>query len=228
MRGCCRVDLVDCFRCDVDSRLKAKGHVCAPEVIVDGLWQRDDIESLFRQAICCLCRAVAAEHHKAVELQFVVVLLHRLDLVESVLIRLINGLIGYPARAKDGTAPCQDAGEVPLGQHPELAVDQALVAILKAIDLDRLLALVVEALHHAAHCRIQCLTVTATCQHTNSKHLYPPLKDPLSLIGDMSDFSTAAASGTNNIIRLEGRREKENTSAILRKDSAENRRLLLH
>lgn len=32
----------------------------------------------------------------------------------------------------------------------------------------------------------------------------------------MSDFSTAAASGTNNIIRLEGRREKENTSAILR------------
>ena len=58
-RGC-GVDVVDSVRGDVHRALEAEGHVRAPEVIVDGLGQGDDIEAFLAQEVGRLVGAVAA------------------------------------------------------------------------------------------------------------------------------------------------------------------------
>lgn len=118
--------------------------------------------------------AVAAQDYKAVQLELVVVLLHGFHLVQAVLVGILDGLEGGPGGAQDGAALGQDAGEVLAGEHLELAVDQAPVAVLEAVDLHLLFA-VVQRLHHAPHGRVQRLAVSAAGQHTDSLHVsYPP------------------------------------------------------
>ena len=117
--------------------------------------------------------AVAAQDHQAVKLELVVVLLHGLHLVQAVLIGILDGLERGSGGAQDGAALGQDAGEVLAGEHLELAVDQAPVAVLEAVNLHLLFA-VVQRLHHAPHGRVQRLAVSAAGQHTDSLHVSCP------------------------------------------------------
>ncbi len=168
------VDVVNGIRGNVYSALEAEGHVCSPQVIVNGLGQGDDIQPFLAQQVGGLMSAVAAQNDQAVQLQLVIILLHCLYLVQPVLVRLLNGLEGRTGCSQHGAALCQDAGEVFSGEHLELAVDQAPVAIQEAVDL-HLLSAVVQGLYNASHRRIQGLAIPAAGQHTNSPHVsFPP------------------------------------------------------
>ena len=54
-------------------------------------------------------RTVSSEHHEAVQLQLVIVLFHRGNFIETVFIRIMNGLEGHAACAEDRAAARQDA-----------------------------------------------------------------------------------------------------------------------
>ena len=88
------VDAVDGLGGHVDGALEAEGHVGAPEVIVDGLGQGDDVEPLGAQEVGGLVGAVAAENHQAFQLELVISLLHGGHLVHAVGLNDLDGLEG--------------------------------------------------------------------------------------------------------------------------------------
>ena len=63
------------------------------------------LQPLLAQQVGRLVGAVAAHDDQAVELQFVIVLLHRRDLVQTVLVRLADGLVGRAAAAQERAPP---------------------------------------------------------------------------------------------------------------------------
>ena len=110
---------------------------------------------------------------RAVELQLVVVLLHRRDLVQAVLVRLADGLVGRAAAAQERAALGEDAGEVRVAEQAEAPVDQALIAVEEAVDLDVLVG-VVHRLGDAAHRRVERLAVAAAGEHADPDHVGHP------------------------------------------------------
>ena len=108
MRSRRGMDVVDRCRGNIHRALEAECHVRSPEIIVDGLGQRNHVESFFLQQIRRLMRSISAQNHKAVQLQLVIILLHRLDLVQSVLIRIPHLLKRHSAAAQDRAAFGQD------------------------------------------------------------------------------------------------------------------------
>jgi hypothetical protein len=167
------VDAVDGPGGHVHGGLEAEGHIRAPEVVVDGLGQCDDVEPLLPQEIGGLMGAVAPQDHQAVQLELVVVLLHGRHLVHAVGPRDLDGLEGGAAGAKEGAALGEDAGEVGVGEEPEAAVDEALIAVLEAVDL-HLLVGVEHGLGHAPHGRVEGLAVPAAGEHSDAFHVDDP------------------------------------------------------
>ena len=162
------MDLVDSRSGNVDCRLEAEGHLRSPEVIVNGLGKGDHIQAFLAEQVGCLGGAVSAAHDQAVQLQLVIGLFHGLYLVDAVLVRNADGLEGAAACAQDRAASGQYTLEISSGQDPEFPVDQALIAIFKAIKFNRFLGVVDNTLVYAAKGRIQGLAVAAACQHTDS------------------------------------------------------------
>ena len=99
------VDIIDGLGGDVHGALEAEGHVGAVDVVVDGLGQVEDVEALFAQEVGRLLRAVAAEDDQAVQPQFVVILLHGLDLVQALFVRHAHHLERLAGGAQYGAAP---------------------------------------------------------------------------------------------------------------------------
>ena len=56
----CGVDAVNGIRGDVHCALETEGHIGAPQVIVNGLGQRYDIQSFLAQQVCGLVSTVTA------------------------------------------------------------------------------------------------------------------------------------------------------------------------
>ena len=164
------VDVVDALGGDVDGARKAKGHLGAPGVVVDGLGQGDNVEALFAQAVGSLGGAVAAQHKQAVELQLVIGVDHRRHLLDAIGLGNIQTLERRAARAQDGAAAGEDAAKIGGRHDAEPAVDKALVAVLKTIDLDRLFAIGHECFDDATHGGVERLAVAATGKKTDPEH----------------------------------------------------------
>ena len=73
--------------------------------------------------------AVAAQHHQTVQLQLFVGVLHGLDLVQTVAVRLPDQLEGGAGGTKNGAAHGEQAREVPGGHAAVFLIDHALVAL---------------------------------------------------------------------------------------------------
>ena len=160
MGGSRGVDAVDGVRGHIHRALEAEGHIRAPQVVVDGLGQRDDVQPLFPQEVSGLVGAVAAQDHQAVQLQLVIGLLHGRHLVHAVRAGLADGLEGRAAAAQEGAALGEDAGKIGVIQETELAVDQSLIAVQETVDLYVLFG-VEQRLGHPAHGGVQRLAVAA-------------------------------------------------------------------
>ena len=163
------MDAVDGLGSHVHRALEAEGHIRAPQVVVDGLGQGDDVQALLAQEVGGLMGAVASQDHQAVQLELVIGLLHGRNLVHPILPGDLDGLEGCAACPKERAALGQDTGEVSVGQQLEPSVDQPLVTILEAVDL-HFFSRVEQRLGDAPHGRVQGLTVPAAGQHTDPFH----------------------------------------------------------
>ena len=95
---------------------------------------------------------------------------HRGHLLDAVGLGSIQALERRTARAQDGAAAGEDAAKIGGSHDTESAVDKALVAVLKTIDLDRLFAVGHKRFDNAAHGGVECLAVAATGKKTDPKH----------------------------------------------------------
>ena len=169
------VDAVDGLGGHVHRALETEGHIGAPQVVVDGLGEGDDVEPLLAQEVGGLMGAVAAKDDQAVQLELVVGLLHGGNLVHAVGAGDLDGLEGGAAGTQEGTALGEDAGKVRVRQQAETAIDQALVAVQETVDLCRFVR-VKQRLGDAPHGRVQGLAVPAAGQHADSFHGKPSFK----------------------------------------------------
>lgn len=164
------VDVVDALGGDVDGARKAKRQLGAPGVVIDGLGQGDNVEALFAQAVGGLGGAVTAQHKQAVELQLMIGADHCGHLLDAVGLGNVQALERRAARAQDGAAAGEDAAKIGGRHDAEPAVDKALVAVLKTIDLNRLFAIGHKRFDNAAHGGVERLAVAATGKKTDPEH----------------------------------------------------------
>ena len=92
MRSSRRMNTINRIGRNVHCTLKTKGHISSPEVIINGFWQGNYIQSLFSQQISRLVRTVSAENYQTIQLKLIIILFHCLHFVETVLIRILYRL----------------------------------------------------------------------------------------------------------------------------------------
>ena len=178
------VDAVDDLSGDVHGGVEAEGDVGAVDVVVDGLGQADDVQTLLGEEVGRLVGAVAAEAEQTVELGVLVGLFHGRDLVDLVLFHHAHQLEGGALGAEDGAAQRQDAAEIVLAHLLVFAGDEAVVAVQDAHDLDVLAEPCIQGFGHAADGGVQAGTVAAGGQDTNTFfHIEQPSFLPFSLRG---------------------------------------------
>ena len=124
----------------------------------------------FAQAVRGLGGAVAAQHKQAVELQLMIGVDHSGHLLDAIGLGNVQALERRAARAQDGAAAGEDAAKIGGRHDAEPAVDKALVAVLKTIDLNRLFAIGHKRFDNAAHGGVERLAVAATGKKTDPKH----------------------------------------------------------
>ena len=98
------MDTVNGIGGHVHRTLEPKGHIRAPEVIVNGFGKGYHVKSLFAEHVGCLLAAVSAQHYKTAELQLFIGVLHGFHLIQSILIRSAHKLERLARSAEDGTA----------------------------------------------------------------------------------------------------------------------------
>src|SRR5699024_92087 len=162
------VDAVDDVGGNVHRGVEAEGDVGAVDVVVDGLGQADDVQPLLGQEVGGLVGAVAAQTEQAVQLEVVVGLFHGGDLVDLVLLNDLHHLEGGALGAQNGAAQGQQAAEIVRLHLLVVAVDQAVIAVQDADDLDIFAHADVERFRHAADGRVQTGAVAAGGQDANT------------------------------------------------------------
>ena len=116
MRCSCCMDAVNGICCDLQSALEAKGHICTPDIIINGLRKMDDIQAFLAEKIGGFLRSVSAEDHKTVKTELLVSLFHGLNLIQDVLIGLADRLERAAAGSQHRAAGRQNSGEILSGQ----------------------------------------------------------------------------------------------------------------
>ena len=129
------MDTVDRICRDIHCTLESECQKRYPQINLDRLRQREDIKPFLPQKIRRLMRPVSSEDHKAVQIQLMIGVLHRLHLVQSLLIRNPHQFKWLPGGSEDRAAHRQNTGEVLRSQHLKIRVDQPLISIFKSIDL---------------------------------------------------------------------------------------------
>ena len=161
------MDAVNGLGCDLQCTLETECHVCAPDIVINGLRKMDDIQSLFTEKIGCFLCAVSAEDHKTVKAELIISLFHGLNLIQSLLIRYAHQFERLSGCSENSSALSQYPGKVLSCKHTIFPVDQSLISVIKSINF-KVLNAVAQTLHNASHSCVQCLTVTTTCQQTDS------------------------------------------------------------
>ena len=112
VRGSGGVDAVKNVGGDFDGRMEAEGHIGPPNIVVNGLGKRNNGNSLFAEKIGRLLGSVSSQNHKAVELHFLEVLFHSLNLVHVVLTDDAHFFKRLARGTEDGAAQRQNAGKI--------------------------------------------------------------------------------------------------------------------
>ena len=148
---------------DVYRTVKAKGHIRSIDIIVNRLWQMEDIQSLLPQKVRGFLSSVSSQNHQAVQAQLIICLFHGLYLVQPFLIRHTHQLKRLAGCPQYSAASGQNSGKILAGKHPVISIDQALVAVHESIHF-KLVHIVRQPFHHAPHGSVQRLTVSAAGQ----------------------------------------------------------------
>ena len=103
------MNTIDSVTSDINGTLKSKCKICTVDVIVDCLWQMNDVKALFSKEIGRLLCAITSKDNKTLKIQLVVVGLHSLYLIKTILIWLSHKLKWLTARTKNCTTSCEDS-----------------------------------------------------------------------------------------------------------------------
>ena len=141
----CRMQPIDRFGRRIDCREEPEGDLRAIQVVIDRLWDADDIDASLHERRRTLHRTIAADDDER---------------IDSVLANVVDACCGdiaedrftvwvkpsAPARgiaavvgAEDGSAARQDAGNIAETQWADAIFDQPLKSVLNAKDLDAVL-----------------------------------------------------------------------------------------
>ena len=169
-----RMDGVDDLRGNVHRRLEAEGQLRPPQVVVDGLGQRDDVHAVLAQQVRSLVRTVAAENDQAVKSG----LFHRFQhFIQLCLLAVLLGALHLLERltrgAEDGAAERQNVRKVVRLHLMVVSLDQAAVAVADTVQRHAFAHLVIQCLCDTPERRVQSLTVAAARKHSDF-HIHRP------------------------------------------------------
>ena len=116
--ACGGVDAVDDIGGNVHGGVEAEGYVGAVDIVVNGLGQADDVQTLLREQVGGFVGAVAAQAQQAVQLGVLVGLFHGGNLVNLVVLHHTHHFKGGALGAQNGAAQRQDAAEIVLASSP--------------------------------------------------------------------------------------------------------------
>ena len=155
------MDAVDHIGGDLHRRMEAESEIRTRDVVINGLWQADDIEPFLRQKRCRLVRAVAAQRDQAVQLHLLVVALHFIDFVKALAVGAAHLAERGAAGPQDGAAARQNIGKLAFLHQAVIALDQAAVPVAYADDLR--VKHMVAGPDHAADSGVEPRAVPARC-----------------------------------------------------------------
>ena len=153
------------FRGNIYCRVESECQIRTPDVIINGLGYAHNIQSLFRQHISRLHRAVTTYADKAIEPELLVVFLDEQGLSDLVLLFTAALERLLTRGAKYCASQCKYAGEVSFGQLKILLVDQPRVTVTDTNDLHAIPYYC--CLAYTPDCCINAGTVTASCKDSN-------------------------------------------------------------
>ena len=133
--SCCSMNAVNNACRDIQRTLKTKGNIGTVNIIVDGFWQMNDVQTFLTKQVCCFLCTVTAKDYQTVKVQFVVSVFHRLYLVQSVCIRHTHIFERLAGCSKNRTALCQNSGKIFGCQQTIISIDQSFVSIIKTVNL---------------------------------------------------------------------------------------------
>ncbi len=165
------MNAVNHFRCNIHGGVETKCEVGAVQIVINGLGQADHIQTFFRKKIRGLMCAIAAECHKAVQLQILIGLFHRRNFIHIVIFNDAHVAERRSARSEDRSAKCQNTGELRALHELRIPFDQSAISIMNTNDLA--VKHFIRCTRNAANRSIQSRTVPAASKDTyTSLHQY--------------------------------------------------------
>ena len=166
MAGGCGVNAVDDLRGDVHRRMEAKGEIGAVDIVVNGLGQADDVETLLAEQVGRFVRPVPAQGNQTVQLQILVGLFHGGNLIHAAFVDHPHIAERLPAGAQNGAAQRENTGELLFAHLLIFTLDQSAIAVA---DTDNLrVKKLIGGTRHAADGRIQAGAVAPAGQNADS------------------------------------------------------------
>ena len=166
--ACGGVDAVDHIGGNVHGGVEAEGYVGTIDIVINGLGQADDVQTLLREQVCGFVGAIAAQAQQAVQLGFLVGLFHGGNFINVVVLHHTHHFKGGALGAQNGAAQRQDAAEIVLAHLLVVAVDQATVSVQDANDLHVIAHAGIQCFCYAADGGVQTRTVAAGGQDSNT------------------------------------------------------------
>jgi hypothetical protein len=148
--------------------VEAEGYVGTIDIVINGLGQADDVQTLLREQVCGFVGAIAAQAQQAVQLGFFVGLFHGGNFINVVVLHHTHHFKGGALGAQNGAAQRQDAAEIVLAHLLVVAVDQAAVSVQDANDLHVIAHAGIQCFCYAADGGVQTRTVAAGSQDSNT------------------------------------------------------------
>ena len=112
MRRSCGMDTVNGIGRNVNCTLETEGHICAINIIIDGLRKMNNIQPLLAKKIGCLLRTIASQDNQAVQAKLIIRLLHSLNFIQPIFIRNTHHLKRLSGSTQNSTSLSQYAGKI--------------------------------------------------------------------------------------------------------------------
>ena len=150
MRRSCGMDTVNGIGRNVNCTLETKGHICAINVIIDGLRKMNNIQPLLTKKIGCLLRTITSQDNQTIKAKLIIRLLHSLNFIQSIFIRNTHHLEWLSGSTQNSTSLSQYAGKIFRCKHTVLSIDQSLISIIKSINF-QFIHTIGQSLNNASH-----------------------------------------------------------------------------
>lgn len=169
-RGC-RVNAIERFCCDMDSGLESECDVCAVEIVVDGLWDPDAVESLVGDLFRDGHGAIASDDDQCID--FADLKVRHADIGEifedCVPLLILPDWevlgVGSVVGPDDGAAHCEDVGDIVEIESVDSVFDKSKESVLDSEYFD---AVIDRVFGDGADDRVETGTIAASSEDSDA------------------------------------------------------------